>query len=145
MCLGDEFYENPYDEDGVYHDPFAPFPYDERWEDKGLGPVLGLKAFGPVTREDLTPHNGEQGIDRALWKLLNRERRRKRGWSLLWRGPESRTGRCAEIHLRFTDDEGGTRVKAILTEAFKGLGFMVTPLRPAPVDREWYRPAERIA
>lgn len=145
MCLNDQRYEDPYDEEGVYRDPFEPFPYDPRWEEKGRKPILGLKAFGPVTREDLTPHNGEQGIEKALWKLLFRERQQKRGWSLLWRGPEGRTGRCAEIRLRFTDDEGGFRMKPILTESLKGLGFMVTPLRPAPVDHEWYRPAERIA
>ncbi len=145
MCLNDDFYQNPYDEDGLYHDPYTPFPYDPGWEAKGQAPVPGLKAFGPVTRKDRTPHNGAQGIDKALWKLLYRERKRKRGWSLLWRGPEFRVGRCAEIRLRFTDDEGGARVRAVLTEALKGLGFMVTPLRPAPVDREYYRDAERIA
>ncbi len=145
MCLDDDFYRNPYDEDGIYHDPLAPFPYDPRWEDKGLEPVPGLKAFGPVTREDRTPHNGSQGLEKALWKLLNRERRRRRGWSLLWRGVEFRAGRCVEVRLRFTDDEGGKRVRATLTEALKGLGFMVTQLQPAPVDRVCYRDAERIS
>ena len=145
MCLDDERYRNPYDEDGVYHDPFAPFPYDPRWEARGQEPIRGLKAFGPVTREDLTPHDGEKGLEKAMWKLLFRERQRKRGWSLLWRGPGFRTGRCLEIRLRFTDDEGGARVKGILAEALKGLGFMVTPLRPATVDPERFRPAERFA
>lgn len=61
------------------------------------------------------------------------------------RGVAYHTGRCIEIRLRFTDDEGGTRMKSILTQSLKDLGFMVTPLRPAPTDRESYRPAERIA
>ena len=73
MCLNDQRYEDPYDEVGVYRDPFASFPYDPRWEDKGREPILGLKAFGPVTREDRTPHNGDQGLDKALWKLLFRK------------------------------------------------------------------------
>jgi hypothetical protein len=145
MCLDDERYQHPYDEDGIYHDPFAPFPYDPRWEEKGQEPVPGLNAFGPITREDRTPHRGEEGLDKALWKLLMRERARKRGWALLWRGPMFTTGRCIDVSLRFTDNEGGARVRATLSEALKGLGYMVKPLRAMPVDREFYGEAERIS
>ena len=145
MCLNDDFYRNPYDEDGVFHDPLSPFPYDRDWEAKGQEPVPGLKAFGPVTREDRTPHDGVEGVEKAMWKLLSRERRRKRGWSLLWRSPTFRSGRCVEIRLRFTDNEGGARVRALLKETLEGLGFMVTPLRSMPVDRDFYMAAERIA
>ena len=145
MCLDEEHERDLYDEDGIFRDPLEPVPYDARWEERGRAPVPGLQAFGPVSREDRTPHNGTQGLQQAIRKLTFHEKRRKRGWSLLWRGHEYDVGRCIRINLRLTDDEGGARVLRSLTRALRELGFMVQRLRPAPVDPQRYRPAERIA
>lgn len=128
-----------------HHDPYAPIPYDPAWEREGETPVPGIKVFGPVTREDLTDHDGEQGVEKAMWKLLFRERCRKRGHAFVWRSPMFHTGRCVELYLRYTDDEGGSRVGETLREAFGDLGFMVSRTGRRPVDRDVYRPAECIA
>lgn len=126
-------------------DPYAPIPYDPAWEALGQEPVPGIKVFGPVTREDRTPHDGEQGVEKAMWKLLFRERCRKRGHAFLWRSPMYHTGRCVELRLRYTDDEDGARVGALLQETFRELGFMVRATGRRPVDREVYRQAECVA
>ena len=145
MRAPDEINHYRYDEDGLMMDPLAPVAWDSSWDAYGDAPLPGLDAFGPITREDLTPHDGERGIELALYQLLGSERRRRSGWSMLWINDYARTGRCAGIQFRAFDDEGGKRTVATLEASFKRLGFMVKRFRPKPVDPETYRRTERIA
>lgn len=133
-----------YDEEGVMKDPYAPIPYDPAWEQYGALPLPGIEVFGPVTREDTTPHDGEQGMEKAHWKLVFEEKRRPHGWCFLWQAHVGSTARCVRVLYRFYDDEDGMRARDTLEAAYKRLGFMVTRTGRQPVDRELFRKAERI-
>lgn len=135
-----------YDDDGLLGDPLAPVAWQPAWDAYGEQPLPGLDVFGPVTREDLTPHDGEQGLEKALYQLLSSERRRKRGWCMLWIDDHTRAGRCAGVRFRAYDDEGGRRTIDTLEASFRRLGFMIRRrLAPLPVDRERFSRRERIA
>jgi hypothetical protein len=138
----DHFQRDP---DGTLQDPLAPVPWDPAWDSWADQPLPGLAVFGPVTRADRTPHDGERGIEQALHELLWSERRRRAGWSMLWIEDRGRTGRCAAIQLRAWDDEGGQRALATLEAALGRLGFRVSRLRPTPVDLAREHRRERIA
>jgi hypothetical protein len=141
----DEINHYRYDDDGLLMDPLAPVAWDPAWDGYGEQPLPGLDVFGPITREDLTPHDGERGVDLALHELLRSERRRRGGWSMLWLSQGTRTGRCAGLKVRAFDDEGGRRTLATLEASFDRLGFMVKRRRARPVDPDFYPRKERIA
>jgi|GEM_PF-3806754 len=135
-----------YDEDGLLGDPLLPVAWELAWDEYGEQPLPGLDVFGPITREDLTPHDGEAGLEIALYQLLSSERRRREGWCMLWTHVYSRTPRCVGLRFRAFDDEGGVRTLATLDASFKRLGFTVKHgVRRLPVDRERYTRRERIA
>lgn len=135
-----------YYEDGMLCDPLAPVAWDPAWDAYGDQPLPGIDVFGPVTPEHRTPHDGERGLELALYQLLGSERRRRKGWCMLWIDDYARTGRCAGVRFRAWDDEGGVRTIDTLEASFKRLGFMVhRRLRPQPVNRERFGRKERIA
>ncbi len=134
MRAPDEINHYRYDEDGLLMDPLAPVAWDPSWDGYGEQPLPGLDALGPITREDLTPHDGERDIELALYQLLGSGRRRRAGWCMLWIKDYARTGRCAGIQFRAFDDEDGKRTIGTLEASFRHLGFMVKRFRPMPVD-----------